>query len=157
MKTAYIDTPLGLLLAEADDKALHRLTFVSQRIGSRAEAKTAPLKQIEKELKAYFSGKLRVFQTPLFLSGTPFQNRVWEELQKIPCGETRSYSAIAAAIGRPTAFRAVAMANSANPLTLIVPCHRVIYSNGELGGYASGLERKQWLLNHESSPTRKGE
>jgi len=101
------------------------------------------------ELNQYFEDKLQSFQTPLTFLGTPFQKQVWEELLKIPAGETRSYSEIAIAIGRPSAFRAVAQANGANQLALIVPCHRVINADGQLGGYGGGLTRKKWLLDHE--------
>lgn len=111
--------------------------------------RTKPINSIEKELKIYFEGNLLEFKTPLQLLGSPFQKRVWEALKKIPPGETRSYSDLAIAIGRPSAFRAVAQANGANQLAIIIPCHRVINSNGELGGYAGGLTRKKWLIIHE--------
>jgi AraC family transcriptional regulator of adaptative response/methylated-DNA-[protein]-cysteine methyltransferase len=110
---------------------------------------TAPILAIEKELADYFNGRLTAFTTPLFYLGSPFQRLVWEELKKIPMGQTRSYSDIAKAIGRPTARRAVARANGSNQLAIIIPCHRVINANGQLGGYAGGLTRKQWLLEHE--------
>ena len=104
---------------------------------------------LEREVRDYFAGVLLNFKTPFRFFGTPFQKRVWQELQQIPYGQTRSYAEIATAIGKPSAFRAVALANSANMICVIVPCHRVIQSTGALGGYASGMERKQWLLNHE--------
>ena len=87
----------------------------------------------------------------MFLLGSPFQKQVWEELKKIPSGETRAYLAIAKAVGRPTACRAVANANGANQLAIIIPCHRVINTNGELGGYGGGIARKQWLLDLEKN------
>ncbi|MES2273988.1 MAG: methylated-DNA--[protein]-cysteine S-methyltransferase, partial [Chlamydiota bacterium] len=108
-----------------------------------------PIDSIERELSQYFEGTLRAFTTPLFLLGTPFQRAVWEELKKIPHGETRSYGEIARAIDKPSAFRAVAQANGANQLAIVIPCHRVINTNGELGGYAGGLTRKKWFLEHE--------
>ena len=108
------------------------------------------LNRITNMVGRYFAGQLKAFTTPLAPTGTPFQKRVWEELQKIPHGETRSYAAIAAAIGRPTAFRAVAQANGANRIAIVIPCHRVINTSGALGGYSSGVERKQWLLQQEA-------
>lgn len=162
LKTSSLDTPLGPMIALADEKALYLLEFVDQPDlkktleGIRQKTNsviipghTKPIDSIENELNQYFAGKLKIFKTPLFFMGSLFQKRVWEELQKIPSGETRSYSDIATAIRRPTAFRAVAQANGSNKLAIIVPCHRVINANGELGGYAGGLMRKKWLLNHE--------
>lgn len=112
---------------------------------------TASIRSIEQELALYFDGKLKEFKTPLSFFGTPFQKRVWEELSTIPYGETCSYASIATAIGKPSAFRAVARANGANKLAIIIPCHRVINSNGELGGYAGGIPRKQQLLTLEAN------
>ncbi|MBS0652448.1 MAG: bifunctional transcriptional activator/DNA repair protein Ada [Verrucomicrobia bacterium] len=162
LKASWIDTPLGPMLAVADEKALYLLEFVDRR-GLEKEieqlrrktklpiipGKTKPIQQIEAELVEYFSGKLQEFKTPLAPVGSEFQKRVWEELKKIPSGETRSYKEIALAIGKPSAFRAVALANGANQFAIVIPCHRVINSNGELGGYGGGIKRKEWLLNHE--------
>jgi AraC family transcriptional regulator of adaptative response/methylated-DNA-[protein]-cysteine methyltransferase len=100
-------------------------------------------------LGIYFSGVNHEFITPLALLGSPFQVQVWEELIRIPKGETRSYAQLASAIGRPSAYRAVARANGANQIAIVIPCHRVINSSGELGGYGGGIKRKQWLLDHE--------
>ncbi len=162
LKASWIDTPLGPMLAVADDEALYLLEFVDRR-GLEKEieqlrrktkvpiipGKTKPIEQIEMELVEYFSGKLQEFKTPLFLIGSSFQKKVWEELKKIPTGETRSYKEIASSIGKPSAFRAVALANGANQFAIVIPCHRVINSNGNLGGYGGGIKRKEWLLNHE--------
>ena len=162
LKASWIDTPLGPMVAVADDQALYLLEFVDRR-GLEKEierlrkkiklpiipGKTKPIEQIEGELEAYFAGRFSAFTTPLYTIGSPFQKRVWEELQKIPRGETRSYAEIAASIGKPTAYRAVALANGANQLSIIIPCHRVINSNGDLGGYGGGIQRKEWLLRHE--------
>jgi AraC family transcriptional regulator of adaptative response/methylated-DNA-[protein]-cysteine methyltransferase len=150
------------MLAIGNEEALVLLEFMDrpglEREVARLEAQTtsdiipgmtASLESIEKELSAYFSGTLQQFTTPLLFLGTPFQKRVWEELKKISLGETRSYLAIAKAIEQPTAFRAVALANRANQLAIIVPCHRVIQTNGKLGGYAGGILRKQTLLDLE--------
>jgi methylated-DNA-[protein]-cysteine S-methyltransferase len=110
---------------------------------------------LAKELDAYFKGKLTVFTLPLDLRGTPFQLRVWSELRSIPYGEMSTYGKIAAATGNPAASRAVGHAIGSNPIAIIVPCHRVIGSTGSLTGYASGLERKRFLLNLEAKTTRK--
>ncbi|WP_207229338.1 methylated-DNA--[protein]-cysteine S-methyltransferase [Ktedonosporobacter rubrisoli] len=108
--------------------------------------KVAALQQATDELRRYFAGERIQFNCPLDLHGTPFQLAVWHELCRIPYGETRSYGEIARAIGRPTASRAVGAANGANPVAIIVPCHRVIGSNGSLTGYGGGLPTKSWLL-----------
>lgn len=162
LKASWLDTPLGPMIAIADDNALYLLEFIDRR-GLEKEVerlrlrtrwviipgRTEPISSVENELKNYFEGRLQEFKTPLFLLGTPFQKKVWEELRKIPAGETRSYLQIADSIGKPTAVRAVARANGANQLSIIIPCHRVINTNGELGGYGGGLSRKKWLIDHE--------
>jgi AraC family transcriptional regulator, regulatory protein of adaptative response / methylated-DNA-[protein]-cysteine methyltransferase len=164
LKTAWLDTMLGPMIAIADEDCLYLLEFVDRR-GLEREIErlrqktksaiipgiTAPIQLIETELKSYFKGQLIVFKTPLCLLGSSFQKRVLEELKKIPHGETRSYADIAQTIGKPSAYRAVAQANGANQLALIIPCHRVINKNGDMGGYAGGLVRKKWLLNHEKN------
>lgn len=163
LKATWLDTRLGPMVAIADEEALYLLEFVDRR-GLEREIErlrqkrksaiipgmTDPIRSIEQELAQYFDGKLTEFKTPLFLLGSPFQKNVWNQLIKIPQGETRSYSDIAAAIGNPNAFRAVAQANGANQLAIVIPCHRVINANGDLGGYGGGITRKHWLLNHES-------
>jgi len=150
---SYFQTPLGKMIAVADEDSLYSLQFVnhSKLQIDLPEKKTAPIDLIEKELTQYFAHNLTEFKTPLYLSGSPFQKQVWEALQKIPFGTTTSYAKLACAIGKKTAFRAVAQANGANPFAIIIPCHRVIYANGALGGYNAGTERKEWLLNHEKS------
>jgi methylated-DNA-[protein]-cysteine S-methyltransferase len=106
-------------------------------------------------ISRYFSGELGAIDNiPVATGGTPFQREVWHELRKIPCGDTASYGELARRIGRPTAVRAVGAANGDNPVAVIVPCHRVIGSNGSLTGYGGGIERKRWLLDHERRPTR---
>jgi AraC family transcriptional regulator of adaptative response/methylated-DNA-[protein]-cysteine methyltransferase len=97
----------------------------------------------------YFDGNLTEFKTPLFFLGSSFQKQVWEALRKIPFGQTRSYAEMATFIGKPSAFRAVANANGANQLAIVVPCHRVINTNGDLAGYGGGIARKKWLIHHE--------
>lgn len=162
LKASWLDTQLGPMLAIANEEALYLLEFVDrrglereiERLRKRTKSaiipgRTKPIDQIERELKLYFEKGKWDFKTPLYYLGSPFQKHVWEELLKIPSGETRSYSDLAHAIKRPTAFRAVAQANGANQLAIIIPCHRVINANGDLGGYGGGLSRKQWLINHE--------
>ncbi|HUB28719.1 MAG TPA: methylated-DNA--[protein]-cysteine S-methyltransferase [Terracidiphilus sp.] len=102
----------------------------------------------------YFAGELHAIDhLPVATAGTPFQRQVWKALRNIPCGSTTSYGKLAATIGRPAAVRAVGLANGSNPIAVIVPCHRVIGSDGSLTGYGGGIERKRWLLNHEQTPT----
>ncbi|HSK89607.1 MAG TPA: trifunctional transcriptional activator/DNA repair protein Ada/methylated-DNA--[protein]-cysteine S-methyltransferase [Anaerolineales bacterium] len=162
LKASWLDTKLGPMLAIADEKALHLLEFVDRR-GLEREierlrqktksailpGKTEPILSIERELGMYFDGNLKQFKTPVCWQGSAFQKVTWEALMKIPYGETRSYSDLAVSIGKPSAFRAVANANGANQLAIVVPCHRVINTNGEPGGYGGGLARKKWLINHE--------
>lgn len=162
MKASWIDTPLGPMIAVSDDEALYLLEFVGtrgldreiERLRQKTKSAmvpglTQPISSIENELKLYFSNQLSNFKTPVHLLGSAFQQRVWKELKKIPMGETRSYFDISVAIGNPQANRAVANANGANQLALIIPCHRVINKDGKLGGYSGGIKRKEWLLNHE--------
>lgn len=160
---ALLDTLLGPMIAIADDIALYLLEFANRtgldneiaRLTQQTNAiiiisgKTQPINMIETELNAYFDGTLTEFKTPVCLLGSDFQKSVWHELQKIPMGHTKSYAQIAAAIGRPSACRAVARANSTNQLPIIIPCHRVINTNNKLGGYSGGVARKQWLIDHE--------
>ena len=103
------------------------------------------------QLDEYFKGRRRQFSVPLLLKGTDFQKAVWRQLKKIPFGETASYGDVARAVGRPKAFRAVGSANNKNPVPVIIPCHRVIGSDGKLVGFGGGIWRKQWLLDHEQS------
>ena len=109
---------------------------------------------VARELDAYFAGRLRQFSVPLDLRGTDFQHQVWEQLRRIPYGETRSYGEVACALGRLNASRTVGRANGSNPVAIIVPCHRVIGANGKLVGYAGGLDRKQFLLDLEARVLR---
>ena len=162
LKASWLDTPLGPMIAVADEKALYLLEFVDrrglereiQRLRSRTRSAiipgvSDPIESIQRELDAYFSGNLRAFHTPVYFSGTPFQQKVWNTLRTIPYGETRSYVQLAQQIGRPSSWRAVANANGANQLAIIVPCHRIITSDGKPGGYGGGVVRKNWLLQHE--------
>jgi len=164
LKAACLETPLGPMLAISDEKSLFLLEFIDrkeverevERLRQRTKSTITPgvtpvIDSIEKELSQYFDGTLTTFKTPLADFGSPFQKTVWNALRKIPIGETRSYADIAKFIERPTAFRAVAQANGSNQIVIVIPCHRVINTNGDLGGYSSGLSRKKWLLNHEQS------
>lgn len=158
----WLETKLGSMLAVSDEESLLLLEFVDRtgleteikRLRTRFNATILPekvevLKKIEEELRLYFEGKLIEFKTPITYVGSEFQQSVWDELKKIPVGHTISYKELAESINRPSAFRAVARANGANQLSIVIPCHRVINSNGELGGYGGGLARKEWLINHE--------
>lgn len=142
-----IDSPVGLLRLEAEDDALTGLYFEEDAACQSDESEI--LDRAQRQLGEYFAGKRREFDLPLRPKGTPFQLADWKALERIPYGETVSYGDIARAIGKPKACRAVGMANHANPISIIVPCHRVVGSNGKLTGYGGGLAVKQWLLEHE--------
>jgi len=166
-KAAWLDTLLGPMIAIADNDGLYLLEFVDRR-GLEREVErlrkkmkvaiipgTTPItKRVVSEITDYFAGKTLIFNTPIHLIGSPFQKKVWQALRNIPPGETRSYLDVAKSIKKPAAFRAVASANGANQLAIIVPCHRVINANGDLGGYGGGITRKQWLLEHEKNSKR---
>lgn len=144
----HIETPIGRLQLCADGDGLCALRFAAA--GDAMDA--APvLLQAERELEEYFAGRRTAFSVPLSMHGTPFQMEVWVALRTIPYGETRSYAALAAQIGRPRACRAVGMANHVNPLPIFVPCHRVVGADGRLTGYAGGLDVKKYLLKLEGA------
>ena len=147
------DSPYGPLTLVAEDGMLCGLYMTDQRhrpaqetFGERDDT---PFGEAMDQLKAYFAGKLKEFTLELRLHGTPFQRGVWQQLQRIPYGETRSYGELADALRNPKASRAVGLANGKNPVGIIVPCHRVIGASGSLTGYGGGLERKQRLLDFE--------
>lgn len=150
---AYVDTPIGRLLLAGDGESLHLLSFQSgsrvhhPRDGWRHDANGFP--KVRRQLDEYFAGKRTTFALQLHLGGTAFQNAVWTTLQAIPYGATTTYRELAVRIGRPAAIRAVGAANGANPLPIIVPCHRVIGTNGSLTGFGGGIETKRFLLGHE--------
>lgn len=125
--------------------------LIAKRFGSHVDLKLAPVPhKVADAIAAYFGGNpAPLLALPWQGHGTPFQDRVWQQLRAIPCGQTRSYAQVAKDIGQPTAVRAVARANALNPIGIATPCHRVIGSNGQLTGYAGGLEAKSWLLDHE--------
>lgn len=150
------DTPVGKLLIAGDEQGLRHVSFGKSHFsapittpGDEWEFSEKRLKEAVHQLKAYFSGKLKVFDLPLAADGTAFQRRVWTALCKVEYGTTASYGEIAKSVGKPAAARAVGMANGRNPLSIIVPCHRIIGSNGKLVGYGGGLQHKQTLLKLE--------
>ena len=145
----YMDTPMGTLLLDADDIGITRVEFVRQMTDEVVSENAPLLLEAERQLREYFAGVRKSFDLPLSLHGTPFQMAVWDSLQTIPYGETRSYGDIARQIGRPGAARAVGMANHRNPICIIVPCHRVIGADGSLTGYGGGLDKKEALLKLE--------
>jgi methylated-DNA-[protein]-cysteine S-methyltransferase len=153
-----MDSPIGTLTLVKNDGVLCGLYLGesdggTELLGSRAEA---GFEDVARELTEYFARQRTVFTVPIAPEGTPFQQRVWSELTTIPYGETRSYAQLAGAIGNRSAMRAVGAANGRNPISIIVPCHRVIGSNGTLVGYGGGLERKRFLLELEQAgPSRK--
>ncbi|QRN81808.1 MAG: methylated-DNA--[protein]-cysteine S-methyltransferase [Nocardiopsis sp. BM-2018] len=151
-------SPLGELTLYGDGEALGGVLTppkegVSRAVPENWVADAKPFTEVERQLTAYFAGELKEFDLPLAPAGTAWQLRVWRALTTIPYGETAGYGQLAEELGRPTASRAVGMANGRNPISIIVPCHRVIGANGSLTGYAGGLERKQYLLGLEQSRT----
>lgn len=160
---AHLKSPLGPLAAEFNEQgALRRLDFLDQSFAAHWSARqvacnmqlredAARAQPLERELEAYFAGTLRAFEHPLDLAGTDFQRRVWKALCEIPYGEVISYGQLAERLGKSGASRAVGSANGANPVPVLVPCHRVIAANGGLGGYSAGLDRKRQLLELEGA------
>jgi len=153
-----IHSPLGDIWLVADDDALLVAEFIGQKYERPFDLpehtkKHRVLDLAERDFRDYFAKKLKEVRTPLAGIGTPFQKKVWQGLSKIPHGETRSYGELAKSVGKPAAVRAVGMANARNPISILVPCHRVIGANGTLTGYAGGIERKKWLLEHENVQT----
>jgi methylated-DNA-[protein]-cysteine S-methyltransferase len=157
LRSATVASPLGELLLIASEQGLVEVYLpTSKGVPATTDVAHDPaahcLAAARQQLHDYFAGTLQVFALPLDLSGSPFQLAVWEALTRIPYGETRSYGQVAADVGADpaTASRAVGLANGANPVAIVVPCHRVIGANGDLVGYAGGLHAKRWLLDHEA-------
>jgi methylated-DNA-[protein]-cysteine S-methyltransferase len=146
----WMESPVGKLLLAADETALRHIIFEHGRDAAKPRphwrADAAPLAETIRQLRAWFAGELRDFNLPLAPEGPAFHGRVWHELCNIPYGETISYGELARRIGSPNASRAVGRANGANPIPIVIPCHRVIGSNGKLTGYGGGLLRKELLL-----------
>ena len=144
----YVPAPFGDILVAKENDAVVEIRFRPGDVdGLRDDDAVA---DVAAQLQQYFRGERRAFDLPLAPRGTEFQQDVWRALQRIPYGETRSYSDIAREIGRPAAVRAVGAANGANPIPIVIPCHRVVGSNGSLTGFGGGIETKRWLLGLES-------
>lgn len=164
LATAWIATPLGEMVCVTDPQRLHLLEFTERRAlpaelrrlskavkGRIGLGRHALTDRVEAQLSAYFAGENAAFDLPLALHGTAFQQRVWQELIALPAGAQISYSALARRLDRPEATRAVAAANGANQIAVVIPCHRVLGADGALTGYGGGLWRKQALLRHEAA------
>ncbi len=149
----YHDSPIGALLLSGSQGCIHALTFPQEGEPALADARwrkdTDAFAEVRRELDAYFEKTLQRFTVPHLLKGSPFQLAVWRALCAIPYGSVTSYGDIAARVGKPKGAQAIGMANHANPLPIIVPCHRVIGADGSLVGFGGGLELKTWLLAHE--------
>ncbi|HEX5403688.1 MAG TPA: methylated-DNA--[protein]-cysteine S-methyltransferase [Pseudonocardiaceae bacterium] len=154
MRYTHTDSPLGALLLVRDDVGLTGLFLPTGRHVMARQADWVRdddgFDTVRTQLAEYFAGDRREFDVPLHPKGTEFQTRVWQALLDIPYGETSSYGKQAVTIGAPTAARAVGLANGKNPISIIVPCHRVVGANGSLTGYGGGIDAKQWLLAHEA-------
>lgn len=149
MDVLFYHSPVGPLGLIGEGDALTALTLPNQPVPPGPERETPVLREAKQQLEAYFAGKLRDFDLPLRLTGTPFRLQVWEQLQTIPYGQVISYGELARRVGRPKAARAVGGANHHNPISIIVPCHRVIAAGGSLCGYGGGVELKRALLRLE--------
>ncbi|NII81653.1 MULTISPECIES: methylated-DNA--[protein]-cysteine S-methyltransferase [unclassified Pedobacter] len=150
---SVITSPVGSVTILADDEFVHIITFAEKDITGLSE--NALTVKVSNQLNDYFKGDLKDFDFPIKQKGTEFQQEVWQNLLTIPFGETTSYAKFSA--HNPLAIRAIAAANGKNNIAIVVPCHRVIGSNGKLVGYAGGLWRKQWLLQHEREVAQKGQ
>ena len=145
----FYKTPIGRLQIFANPEYITRISFFEKKLPGAIEKETPLIQKMYSELEEYFAGKRKSFDVPVKPEGTPFQQSTWAALLKIPYGETRSYKQIAGMIGKPAACRAVGMANNRNPIPIVIPCHRVIGANGDLTGYAGGLDVKRKLLELE--------
>jgi len=148
MQTVFINTPLGTAKIKGDEMGVSVISILQE--GEISKVIPVELKDAVKQLQEYFEGKRTVFNFPINPKGTDFQQKVWKALLEIPYGKTTSYMDLSKKLGDVKAIRAVASANGKNPLWIVVPCHRVIGSDGSLTGYAGGLWRKKWLLEHEN-------
>jgi len=158
MNYTHIDSPVGPLLLVADEAGLREIRFVKGRTSTRPhpswKENRVALQETIRQLQSYFAGELEEFDLPLAPEGTPFQLKVWQRLCDIPYGETISYGELARRLGNPNASRAVGLANGSNPIPIVIPCHRVIGSNGKLTGYGGGLPIKEKLLALERRQLR---
>lgn len=144
---AYYDSPIGIIEVGCSDDAVTSLVFVEER--RTGVASNDMCDKAVRQVSEYFDGKREKFDLEIELEGTEFQQEVWEGLDNIPFGQTVSYRDLARTIGKPSAVRAVGAANGSNPISIILPCHRVVGSDGGMTGYGGGLWRKEWLLKHE--------
>ncbi len=155
MYYAILGSPIGPLLLAGDEEGLKYLHIRKGKtkieVPDSWQENKEFFKEISRQLEAYFAGQLKSFDVKLAPEGTEFQKSVWNALTEIPYGETRTYKEIAISVGKPKAYRAVGLANNRNPISIIVPCHRVIGTNGKLTGYASGLDVKEFLLRLEEN------
>ncbi len=150
IQEAYIETPLGIAVIAGDENGIASVSVTKESKNKPSKEIPFYLEDASTQLKEYFEGKRTNFDLKLNPSGTEFQKKVWNQLLNIPFGKTATYLDMAKRLGDPKCIRAAASANGKNPLWIIVPCHRVIGSDGSLTGYAGGLWRKKWLLNHEN-------
>ncbi|NLE52446.1 MAG: methylated-DNA--[protein]-cysteine S-methyltransferase [Chloroflexi bacterium] len=151
--TCTLETPIGALQIAGTEAGISAITFLDNPAPA-SESIPPDLAECARQLEEYFAGTRKEFTFELLPQGTPFERRVWAHLLDIPFGETRTYMQIAEALGDPKSIRAVGRANGRNPIAIVVPCHRVIGSNGDLVGYGGGLWRKEWLLSHEGRPVQ---
>lgn len=151
--SAIMASPVGNLEIIGTETALEEIRFLGEN-GKVTDHIPQNLQEVVRQLNEYFSGNRKIFDVDLKPSGTDFQKRVWNELQHIPYGETISYAEMAKRLGNPKVIRAAASANGKNPIPIIIPCHRVIGSDGSLTGFSGGLERKKWLFEHENPPVQ---
>lgn len=156
MTTRVIDSPLGPLVLRAAGGALVAADFCDTLPVASQASDDPVIEAAARWFQDYFAGTRPDMDLPLAPVGTPFQQRVWAELARIPYGSTRSYVELARRMGDPKTVRAVGLANGKNPIAVMIPCHRVIGASGDLVGYAGGLHRKRWLLDHEAGPSRQG-
>ena len=154
MEKAIINTPLGLTEIQGDENGISKIYIRDENVEITSKI-PSKLKEAVLQLQEYFEGKRTHFTFLLHPSGTEFQKKVWQELLNIPFGKTCSYLELSKKLGDVKAIRAVAAANGKNPLWIVIPCHRVIGSDGSLTGYAGGLRRKKWLLEHENPSVQK--
>jgi AraC family transcriptional regulator of adaptative response/methylated-DNA-[protein]-cysteine methyltransferase len=167
MVVSWLESPIGPIVAAANDRGICLLEFTDRRMletqfqtlknlfsSPIVPGENTHLLRLKEELQEYFTGALKLFSVPLVYPGTPFQERCWNELLRIPYGETRSYEEMARRIGSPEGQRAVGHANGTNRIAIVIPCHRVVNKDGKLGGYGGGLWRKQYLLDLERGTRR---
>lgn len=147
----YYQSPIGKICITGTEDAITSISFTEGDAVLKPVSDGFIVRECTDQLKAYFSGNLRTFSLQLEAQGTEFQENVWKSLLQIPFGETRTYAQMASVLGNPKVIRAAASANGANPIAIVIPCHRVLGSDGKLIGYSGGLWRKEWLLRHEST------